>query len=279
MTVAALVPVRPLRDDRGAAKAVCDIAVMTRRNLIHIAREPALLSDATIQPVVFTLLLVWVVGAAVPVAGGYTQFAVAGSVALNLITASVGTAVGLATDLSAGVIQRFGTLPVWRPAVLAGRSAADLLTGMLASGIVALTGLAVGWRPQAGIGPVLAGLGLAVLFAYALSWACACLGIAAEGAESAQSVGFIVLFLLAMVSDAIVPTRGMPAWLRQIADWNPVSAMTAGIRQLWGNPNPSASIGTWPMQHPVLASAAWSVAIIAVFAPLAAFLYRRRTTT
>jgi ABC-2 type transport system permease protein len=270
---------RRLRDDSLATRAVPNIAVMTRRNLIHIRRAPAQLSDATIQPVVFTLLLVWVVGAAVPVPGGYAQFAVAGSLALNLTTAAVGTAVGLATDLSTGTIQRFGTLPIWRPAVLVGRSAADLLTAALATGIVTLTGLAVGWRPHAGIGSVLAALGLAVLFAYALSWACGCLGITAKDAESASSVGFILLFLLAMVSNAVVPTQGMSAWLRQIADWNPVSAMTAGVRQLCGNPNPSAGIGVWPMQHPVLASVLWSIAIIAVFAPLAARLYHTRTTT
>jgi ABC-2 type transport system permease protein len=268
-----------LNDDPRVTRTVSNIAVLTKRNLLHIRRAPAQLSDATIQPVVFTLLIIWVVGAAVPIRGGYTQFAVAGSLALNLTTAAVGTAVGLATDLSTGAIQRFGTLPIWRPAVLVGRSAADLLTAALAAGIVALTGLAVGWRPHTGIGPVLAALGLAVLFAYALSWACCCLGIAAEDAESAASAGFIVLFLLAMVSNAVVPTQGMSTWLRQIADWNPVSAMTAGVRQLCGNPNPSASIGAWPMQHPVLASVLWSVAIIVVFAPLAARLYYRRTTT
>jgi ABC-2 type transport system permease protein len=262
-----------------ATRAVSNLAVLARRNLIHIRRAPAQLSDATIQPVVFTLLLIWVVGAAVPVRGGYAQFAVAGSLALNLTTAAVGTAVGLATDLSTGTIQRFGTLPIWRPAVLAGRSVADLLTAVLAAVIVGLTGLAAGWRPHAGVGPVLGALGLAVLFAYALSWACGCLGITAKDAESASSAGFIILFLLAMVSNAVVPTQGMPAWLRQIADWNPVSAMTAGVRQLCGNPNPSAGIGAWPMQHPVLASVLWSIAIIAVFAPLSARLYYRRTTT
>ncbi len=88
----------------------------------------------------------------------------------------------------------------------------------------------------------------------------------------------IILFPLAIVSNSMVPTQGMPGWLRQIADWNPVSALTAACRKLFGNPNPSAAIHVWPMQHPVWAALAWSLAILAVFAPLAAFLYRRRTT-
>jgi ABC-2 type transport system permease protein len=255
-----------------------DVAVLTWRNLIHIGREPMQLSDATFQPVIFTLLFIDVLGSAVPVPGGYKEFAVAGLIALNLTTASVGTAVGLAADLSTGVIDRFRTLPMWGAAVLVGRSVADLLTQALAAAIVLLTGLAVGWRPHASAASVLAGAGLALLFTYCLSWACACLGITSKGAESAASIGFIALLPLAIVSNAMVPTQGMPAWVRQVADWNPVSAMTSAIRQRFGNPNPSAAIHAWPMEHPLLATLVWSAAILAVFAPLATYLYRRRTT-
>jgi hypothetical protein len=87
----------------------------------------------------------------------------------------------------------------------------------------------------------------------------------------------VLLFPLAFVSNSLVPTQHMPTVLRTIADWNPVSAVTAAARDLFGNPNPSASIHAWPMQHPVAASLLWSVALIAVFAPLASVLYRRRT--
>ena len=125
---------------------------------------------------------------------------------------------------------------------------------------------------------ILAGFGVALLFSYALSWACACLGIVSKGPESAQGIGLIILFPLAIVSNALVPTSGMPGWLQAIADWNPVSAVTAAVRTLFGNPNPSSSISAWPMQHPVAAALIWSVAILVVFAPLAAHLFRRRTT-
>jgi hypothetical protein len=144
--------------------------------------------------------------------------------------------------------------------------------------IVAITGLAVGWRPDASILSVLAGFGVALLFSYALSWACACLGLVSPGPESAQGVGLLALFPLAFVSNSMVPTQRMPWILRVIADWNPVSAVTAACRNLFGNPNPSSTIHAWPMQHPVLAALAWSLLIIAVFAPLASYLFRRRTT-
>jgi len=257
-----------------------DVAVLTWRNLVHIAREPLQLSDVTVQPVLFTLLFVYVFGSGVvlPHGGSYTSFAIAGLLALNLTTSSMGAAVGLSDDLGSGVIDRFRTLAMWRPSVLVGRTLADLLTAVVCSAFVAATGLLVGWRPQAGVLSTLGGFGVFLLFSYALSWGCACLGILSKSPESAQSTGLVIVFPLAIVSNALVPTEHMPALLRTIADWNPVSAVTAAARQLFANPNPSATIHVWPMQHPVLASLLWSLGLIAVFAPLASALYRRRTS-
>ena len=104
------------------------------------------------------------------------------------------------------------------------------------------------------------------------------LAVAQRDPDEPQSFGFLVLFPLAFVSNAMVPTQGMPGWLRTIADWNPVSAVTAALRVLWGNPNPSAASGAWAMQHPVWTALAWSVAILLVSVPVATLLYRRRTT-
>ena len=270
---------RPPRS-RGLMRRFGDVIVLTGRNLVHIAREPLQLSDVTIQPVLFTLLFVYVFGSGVVLPGGgsYTDFAIAGLLALNLTTSAMGTAVGLSTDLNSGVIDRFRTLPMWRAAVLVGRSLADLSTAALCALIVAVTGLVIGWRTDASIGAIIAGFALFLLFSYALSWGCGCLGIVSKGPESAQGVGLVILFPLAIVSNGLVPTQHMPAVLRFIADWNPVSAVTAAARHLWGNPNPSATIPAWPMQHPVAASLLWSVALLVIFAPLATFLYRRRTT-
>jgi ABC-2 type transport system permease protein len=190
----------------------------------------------------------------------------------------VGTAVGLSTDLTSGVIDRFRTLPMWPVAVLVGRSVSDVLSSALCVAIVALTGLAVGWRTETGLASVAAGFAVALLFSYALSWASACLGVISPGPETAQSLGLVILFPLGLVSNAMVPTQGMPDWLLTFTSWNPVSAVTAACRHLFGNPNPSAELDAWPMQHPVAAALAWSALLLAVCAPLASHLYRRRTT-
>lgn len=259
-------------------QALNDTAVLTGRNLVHIAREPLRLSDVTIQPVLFTLLFIYVLGAGILLPhSSYTQYAIAGLLAMNLTTSAIGTAVGLSDDVGSGVIDRLRTLPIWRPAIIVARSLADLLTATLCALIVLATGFVVGWRPDASFLSVLAGLGLFLLFSYAISWLCACLGLWTRDAESSQGIGLIVLFPLAIVSDALVPTQHMAAAIRVVAEWNPVSAVTAAARRLFGNPNPAATVHVWPMEHPVVAALLWSLVLLAVFAPLAAHTYRTRT--
>lgn len=259
-----------------------DVAVLTRRNLVHIAREPFQLSDVTVQPVLFTLLFTTLFGAAMVIPGGgtYKGFAIGGLVTMNLTMSGVGTAVAMASDLSKGVMNRFRTLPMSRSAVLAGRTVTDVLSSVLCGSIVLLTGLAIGWRPGSGRGfsDVAAGLGVAVAFSYAVSWITACLGLAVKDPESAQAVGLMVLFVGAFLSSCFVPTQGLPHWLRVIAQWNPVSAVADSCRQLFGNPNPSALNHTFPAQHPVLLALTSTAAIVAVCAPLATRLLRLRTT-
>jgi ABC-2 type transport system permease protein len=258
--------------------AVSDVWSMTRRNLVHISREPMQLSDVTLQPVLFTVLFVYIFGGAIPIPGGgrFVDFLLAGLLALNLVTSTMGTAVGLSTDLHEGMVDRFRALPMWRSAVLVGRSVADLLTSCLCALIVAITGLLVGWRPNAAFLSIVAGFALVLFFAYSISWVAACVGLNSKSPESAASFGFIVLFPMAFVSNAMVPTQHMPGWLQAVANWNPVSAVVAGARVLWGDPNPSGAIQSWPMQHPVEASLLWSTAILAVAAPLAARFFKRR---
>ena len=259
---------------------LADVWAMTRRNLVHISREPMQLSDVTLQPVLFTILFVYIFGGAIPIPGGgtYVDYLLAGMLALNLVTSTMGTAVGLSTDLHEGMIDRFRALPMWRSAVLVGRSMADLLTSCLCALIVGITGLAVGWRPGANYISIVGGFLLVLFFAYALTWIAACVGLNSKSPESAASFGFIVLFPMTFVSNALVPTQHMPGWMQAIATWNPVSAVVAGTRVLWGNPNPSGRIQAWPMQHPVWAALIWSVVLLAVFAPLAAHFFKRRTT-
>ncbi len=279
VAVARIVPsAAPSRPQR-LVRQLANVSVLTGRNLVHIAREPLQLSDVTIQPVLFTALFVYVFGAGVvlPHGGTYASFAIAGMLALNLTTSAMGTAVGLSNDLNGGIIDRFRSLPMWKPAILVARSATDLLTALMCTFFVCVTGLLVGWRPEGNVGATIAGFAVFLLFSYSLSWGCACLGIISKGVESAQGVGLVILFPLAVVSNALVPTERMPAVLRVVADWNPISAVTAACRQLFANPNPSAAVSAWPMQHAIATSLLWSIGLLAVFAPLAAHLFVRRT--
>lgn len=273
----------PVSQPRAAGRLTSwlrDVWVMTRRNLLHIRREPAQLSDVTLQPVLFTLLFVYVFGAAMilPGGGSYKLFAVPGLLVMNLTMGTVGTAIGLSSDLSTGVIDRLRTLPMFPTAILIGRSVSDLLAAVLGGIVVLATGLAIGWRPDAGLASLAAGFGLAILFAFAMTWLNACLGLAFEGPEAAQGAVFIVLFPLAFVSNVFAPTQGMPAWLATVANWNPVSAVASACRELFGAPNPSVMVDAWPMQHPVQAALLWSLVLLAVCVPLAGRLYRRRTS-
>jgi len=280
MSVIAATPADLAPHGFGRVRAwLSDVWVMTRRNLIHIRREPMQLSDVTIQPVLFTLLFLYLFGSALMMraGGSYKEFLLAGLLAMNLTTSTVGTAIGLTTDLSTGVIDRLRTLPMSPTSILIGRSISDLLASTLCATIVVVTGYCAGWRPENGFVSVLAAIGVGLLFAYGLSWMNACLGLAVEGVESAQGIVFIVVFPLAFVSNAFAPTQGLPVWLRTIATWNPVSAVTAAMRTLFGNPNPSAAVQAWPMQHPVVASIVWSLVLLAVCVPLAGRLYRHRT--
>jgi ABC-2 type transport system permease protein len=259
--------------------AVKDVLVLTRRSLARIRREPETLAEVTIQPVVFVLLFAYVFGNAIRIPGGgnYHEYLVGGMIGMGLAQAAPGTAVALVSDMSTGLIDRFRSLPMSRAAVLAGRSLADLLTQIIGVAVTAGVGLAIGWRVHTGAGDVLAAIGLSLLFGYAFTWAGACLGMLLRSPEAAQQTGFIIFLPLMFISSAFVPTQGMPGWLQAVANWNPMSALAATCRHLFGNPNPAATVHVWPMEHPELAVAGWSVLMIAVFAPLAVRLYRRKT--
>jgi ABC-2 type transport system permease protein len=256
---------------------VKDALVVTRRGLQRIRHEPMQLSDVTFQPVIFVLLFAYVFGSAMSIgAGDYRQFLVAGLFGMIIVQTAPGTTIGICTDMTTGVVDRFRSLPMSRAAVLAGRTLADLCTNALAIVVVAVTGYAIGWRIEAGIPDALVAVVLLLLFAFAMSWAGACLGLVMSNPEAAQATAFMIFLPITFVSNAFVPTQGMPGWLQAVANWNPISAVASASRELFGNPNPSATISAWPMQHPVAAAFGWSVVFLAVFAPLAVTLYQRR---
>jgi ABC-2 type transport system permease protein len=195
---------------------------------------------------------------------------------MGLAQTAPGVAVALVTDMSTGLIDRFRSLPMSRWAVLAARSIAELLTQMIATVVVVGVGLAIGWRVHTNAADVIAAFALALLFGYAFTWAGICLGMTLRSPEAAQQTGFLIFLPLTFISSAFVPIQGMPGWLQPVAEWNPMSALAAACRELFGNPNPAASVQAWPMQYPELAVVCWSVAMLVVFAPLAVRLYRRK---
>jgi ABC-2 type transport system permease protein len=258
--------------------AIRDTMVLTRRSLARIAREPETLMDVTVQPIVFVLLFSYVFGSAIPLPGGgnYHDYLIGGMLGMGLAGTAPSTAVALVTDMNAGLIDRFRSLPMSRAAVLVGRTVSDLLTQAIGVVVVCGVGLAIGWRIHTGPADVLAALGLSLLLGYAFTWAGACLGMTLRSPEAAQQLGFILFLPLTFVSNAFVPTQHMPGWLQAVANWNPLSALAASCRHLFGNPNPAAAVQAWPMQHAELTVVIWAVALIAVFAPLSVRLYRRK---
>ena len=178
--------------------------------------------------------------------------------------------------MSTGLMDRFRSLPMSRWAVLVARSIAELLTQCIGAAVVVCVGLAIGWRVHTGVADVAEAFALALLFGYAFTWVGVCLGMVLRSPEAAQQTGFIIFLPLTFISSAFVPIQGMPGWLQPIAIWNPMSALAAACRELFGNPNPAAAVDAWPMQHPELAVVCWSVALLLVFAPLAVRQYRRK---
>ena len=258
--------------------ALHDVWVLTRRTLSRVITTPEQLVNVTVQPLILVLLFSYVFDGAIylPDGGNYREYLIAGIFAVNMGGTAQGTAIGLAVDLSTGLIDRFRSLPMSRATVLIGRTLADLSLTLVAGLVTAIAGLAVGWRVHASAWHALAALGLALLFAYSAAWAGTCIGILARGAEAAQAVGLMVILPLSLTSNAFISVGQMTPWLRDVAVWNPISALAAACRELLGDPNPAAAIRAWPMQHPALASLLWSAALLTLLAPTAVWLYQRR---
>ncbi len=262
-------------EEHGHGSPLSDSLVVTWRNLKRIPRIPELAMFAILQSVMFVLLFAFVFGGAIKVPGGgsYREFLMPGIFAQTLTFAAATTAVGITDDMAKGLIDRFRSLPMARSAFLTGRTVADVVYNGGILVVLMLSGLAVGWRVHEGVVKFFAAVGLALVFAYAMSWVGVWLGLQVPTVEVAQQVSFTTLFPLTFLSNAFVPPSTLPGWLQPFAEWNPVSAITASLRDLWGNPNPFAS-DSFPSQHPVLLTLVWTVVIVAVFAPLGVARYR-----
>jgi ABC-2 type transport system permease protein/oleandomycin transport system permease protein len=216
----------------------------------------------------FVLIFRYVFGGAIPAPPGqsYVDFLMPGIFAQSVAFGAVGTGIGLAEDMGKGLIERFRSLPMAQSSVLVGRTTADLARNVFVVLLMAVVGFLVGFRGGTGPPAFVAGLAVLLLFGYAVSWVFVVVGLSAATVETAQAASFPVLFPLVFASSAFVPVATMPGWLQAFAANQPVSVTVDAVRALLlGGPTASS----------VLKSLAWSLAILALFVPLAARRYRR----
>ena len=256
---------------------LADTAVIARRNVIKITRVPEVMVFVLMSPVMFVLLFGYVFGNSIAVEGtSYREFLIAGIFAQTVMFGATFTGAGIAEDMQKGIIDRFRSLPMSRAAVLAGRTISDVVYNLLSLCIMAITGLAVGWRIRGSILDAVLGIVLLLLFAYAVSWIMAYVALLVPSVEVVNNASFMVIFPLSFVANTFVPSDDLPGPLKAFAEWNPVSTVTQASRELFGNipdgvPEPDA----WPLQHPVLYTLGWVGLIIAVFGPLSVGRYKK----
>lgn len=259
----------------GLARELADGLIVTWRNLRRIPRIPELAIFAILQSIMFVLLFAFVFGGAIPLpdGGSYKEFLMPGIFVQTLTFAAMTTALAMVDDLNKGLLDRFRSLPMARSAVLFGRTMSDVVYNGGILVVLMVTGLFVEWSVRSGLLEFFAGVGLMLLFTFAMSWIGVYIGLSVPTVEVAQQFGFTVLFPLTFLSNAFVPTQTLPGFLRPIAEWNPVSALTAAARKLWGNPNPYAADG-FPAEQPELLTLIWIAVMLVVFVPLAIRKYR-----
>ena len=254
--------------------------IMVKRSVIHTRRMPEMLADVTIQPIMFVVLFAFVFGAAIPVPGGgnYKEYLLPGIMSQTIAFTAFVVATGITADVDKGIVDRFRSLPISRSSYLFGRSIASVLHSMIGIVVMALTGLAIGWRIHGTVAHAILGFALLVLFGFALIWFGVLIGSTLRSVESVNGVMFTTIFPLTFLSNAFVPTAPMAPWLRAIAEWNPISSLVQALRVLWGNGPAAGPEAALPLQHPVLATIIWSAALTVIFAPFALRAYYRRTS-
>ncbi|WP_428847693.1 ABC transporter permease [Nocardia tengchongensis] len=257
-------------------RVVRDSAIVAYRNLLTILRVPTLLVTATIQPLMFVFLFAYIFGASL---GGsqYREFLLAGIFTQTVAFNAAFTTVGLANDLHKGIIDRMRTLPMSRLAVLMGRTLSDLVVNILALAVMVACGYVVGWRINGAIMDAVLAFGVILLFAFAMSWVGAITGLMSPSVEVAQSAGLIWLFPLTFISSAFISGETLPGPLRTVAAWNPITAVSAAGRKLFGNGSPPSFTPAtgWPADHCVEYSVLCSLGILAIAVPMSLLQYRK----
>jgi oleandomycin transport system permease protein len=238
------------------------------RNLVKFRHTPDQLLDIVLMPITFVLMFVFLFGNAV--SGDwhtYLQFVIPGIAVQALMFATLGTAIALNTDLRNGIFDRFRSLPIARSAPLVGHILGDSVKYVLAIALVFAFGTVLGFRVHGSLAAVLTAAGLMLAFAFATSWIATLIGIVARAAETVQALSLIIIFPLTFGSNVFVPTAKLPGWLQAWVKINPVTQLSDAVRAL---------LLDLPPKGAVTASLLWTAGIVAVFAPLAVTVYRRR---
>ena len=249
--------------------AVRDIQGITRRNLLRIIRTPQLLFMSIVQPTIILLLFRFVLGGAIRIPGlAYVNYVVPGIFLEAVLIGGMTTALALAQDLQAGIVDRFRSLPMARSAFLAGRTLADICRSVLALAFLIGLGLLVGFRFHNSAGACLAGIALIIAFGYALTWAYAAIGLAVRDPQTAQMAAILPMFILFFASSALVPVATMPGWLQPFAQNQPATVTINAVRALFEG---------GPVYHNLWQAALWCAGIFAVFLIISLNLYRKAT--
>ena len=250
-----------------------DAALLTVRSLRAIPRVPERLLDVTIQPIVFILLFLYVFGSAIHVHGiSYKDYLFPGIIAQSLAFGIIGAGVATSNDMTEGVVDRFRSMPIARLSIITGQVMGQFCEALLGMTIVTGFGLALGWHPHLSLAHGFELAGLMVLAMFAFTWAGVLFGMLVRSPDAMQGVGFIVIFPLSFMAGTFVPIAGMDAVPRAIAQWDPISALVAAVRELTQGVHSS---GSWQLDHPQLAMALWCLLILAVCVPLALRRFNR----
>jgi len=258
------------------ALTLADGAVVAKRNLIKIKRVPDILVWTLMSPIMFVVLFAYVFGSSIKIPGvSYREYLIAGVFVQTVIFGSTFTGVGLADDMTKGIIDRFRSLPMARSAVLVGRTTSDIGFNSASIHVMSITGLIVGWRIRTSPVSAIGGFLLLLLFAYAMSWILAFVGLKVGRVEVVNNASFMFIFPLTFIANTFVRSDFLPGPLRTFAEWNPVSSVAQAVREAFGNTGNLPRPHVWSLENPVLYTLIWVSAILAIFIPLSVRQYKR----
>jgi ABC-2 type transport system permease protein len=237
------------------------------RGMLKVKHVPEQLLDVTVTPVMFVLLFTYLFGGAISGStDDYLQYILPGTLVMSVLFTTVYSGVAVNTDLTKGVVDRFRSMPVWRPAPLLGALLGDSVRYLVAGTVIIVLGVILGFDPEAGIGGVLLALALVVAFAFALSWVFTTLGLLLRSPQAVMNAGFMAIFPLTFLSNVFVDPETLPSALEAFVNVNPISILTDATRGLMA--------GDAAAQD-VLIVLAVGVVLTAIFAPLTTRLYRK----